>query len=256
MTYRNDQEALNNRKEQLEKKLQQLREKIREGNEANKVLTGTVKELEELYAEYNSYTAKGTKKRSLPLLQRIYVASPCNVPWESMTGDEHVRHCASCDKKVYDLSSLTTAEAEQLLQKNDNICAQYYRREDGTILTADCPVGVEKKKKNRRKAAVIAATIASTVAGAAVAATVFSRDEDQEESCSNSNTMVQSNLQPQVQQTLPVQVTDKPPQGNPMNQMLNVSPPRPEFQRTGGAVAVRPAVPQTQPMLRGDVAFK
>ncbi len=254
MTYRSDQVALNNRKLQLEQRLGELRAKIHEGKEANKVVDSTVKELEELYAEYNSYATNGTQKRSLPLLQRIFVASPCNVPWESMQGDERVRHCGSCDKQVFDLSALTTVEAEKLLAENNNICAQYYRREDGTILTADCPVGVEKKRKTRRKAVVIAATIASTVAGAALAASVFSRGDEPEEQCS-STMMTNHNTTPQ---TLGVTITDKPPTVLPadpvVNPNVNVVQPQPTHQRMGGAVSVRPNPDRS--MMRGDVAFK
>jgi hypothetical protein len=251
MTYRNDQDALNNRKQQLELRLAELRAKIQEGNQASQALDGTVKELEELYAEYNSYNAKTNTRRALPLLQRIYVASPCNVPWESMQGDDHVRHCGSCDKQVFDLSSLTTAEAESLLAKNNNICAQYYRRADGTILTADCPVGVAKKTKQRRKAAVIAATIASSVAGAALASAFFSRADEEHETCS-SGAVPTSQVSTPPTQTLPVNVTDKPPQ--PVTHQLNtppVTPPTPQIHQMRGAVSVH-----RDQMVRGDLAMK
>ena len=77
-----------------------------------------------------------------------------------------MRHCGSCDKDVFDLSSLTREAAEKLLiEKEGKLCAQYYRRADGTILTADCEVGVAKKSKARRRAAVAAGLLAATASG-------------------------------------------------------------------------------------------
>ena len=47
MTYRSDEVALSNRKQQLEQQLGELRAKIQAGKDANKVVDSTVKELEE-----------------------------------------------------------------------------------------------------------------------------------------------------------------------------------------------------------------
>lgn len=75
-------------------------------------------------------------------LDVIQIASPCQVPWETMSGDDRVRHCAQCQKPVYNLSEMTRDEAEKLvLEKAGSLCGRFYRRADGTILTADCPVG-------------------------------------------------------------------------------------------------------------------
>ncbi len=205
MSYRNDKQALKDRKEQLETQVAALRAKIRAATDATSLVDNTVKELEEVYAELNQYTGTGGKRRSLPLLQKMYVASPCNVPWDSMRGDDRVRHCGSCDKNVYDLSSLSTEDAEKLLAGGD-VCAQFYRRDDGTILTADCPVGVAKKRKTRRKVAVLAATIASTLAAGAMAANAVSRREE-----SDSFEVVDGRFGHSTSQTLNVQVTTKPP---------------------------------------------
>lgn len=180
MSYRDDVQALHDRKEALERQLAAIRARQRETEQLSKEADAIAKELEHTYARIN--TSKGASKRSLPLLQRIYVASPCNVPWESMQGDDHVRHCASCDKEVFDLSSLTRDEAEKLLiEKKGKLCAQYYRRADGTVLTADCSVGVAKKKKARRKAAVVAGAFAAAAAGAIAGA--FAMREEREEGC-------------------------------------------------------------------------
>ena len=38
--------------------------------------------------------------RTVSLVQRIEVASPCHNPWEEMVGDERVRFCKSCRLNV------------------------------------------------------------------------------------------------------------------------------------------------------------
>jgi hypothetical protein len=46
---------------------------------------------------------RAAQGRRLPLLDNLRVASPCNVSWEAMTGDDWVRFCGSCEKSVYSL---------------------------------------------------------------------------------------------------------------------------------------------------------
>jgi hypothetical protein len=94
--------------------------------------------------------------RPLPVLDEIKVASPCSARWDEMIGDARVRFCAHCEKNVYNLSAMTREEAQALLvEKEGNLCARFYRRADGSTLTADCPVGV-RRKRVRRIAAVAA----------------------------------------------------------------------------------------------------
>jgi hypothetical protein len=76
------------------------------------------------------------------VLDRIRIASPCTASWNGMKGDDRVRFCKSCRKNVYNLSALSRDEAERLIQSQDGkLCALLYRRRDGTVLTADCPIG-------------------------------------------------------------------------------------------------------------------
>lgn len=35
------------------------------------------------------------------ILNRVYIAAPCSVPWDSMEGDERIRHCQQCKLNVY-----------------------------------------------------------------------------------------------------------------------------------------------------------
>jgi len=88
------------------------------------------------------------------LLDRIRIASPCQVSWESMTGSERARFCSQCELHVYDISRLNHKEAVALITNTQGrICGRIHRRADGTVLTRDCPVGL---RAIRRRVARIA----------------------------------------------------------------------------------------------------
>lgn len=76
------------------------------------------------------------------LLANIKVASPCSARWGQMAGDDRARFCTQCQKHVYNLSNLTADEAAVLIREREgSLCARFYQRVDGTVLTSDCPVG-------------------------------------------------------------------------------------------------------------------
>jgi hypothetical protein len=87
------------------------------------------------------------RARSAPhpvLLENVSVAAPCPSSWEQMNGDDRVRHCAECKLNVYNLSEMTRAEAERLIATREGrLCIRFYRRADGTIITRNCPRGLE-----------------------------------------------------------------------------------------------------------------
>ena len=99
-------------------------------------------------------------RRALDLLNDIRIASPCHESWDQMTGDDRARHCGSCDKTVYNLSAMTADQAAELfLAREGRVCVRLYRRRDGTVLTADCPVGRAARLRRRvRSAALVAAS--------------------------------------------------------------------------------------------------
>jgi hypothetical protein len=108
--------------------------------------------------------------RRLPTLDDVKVASPCSARWDEMVGDARVRFCAHCEKNVFNLSAMTRPEAEALLaEKEGEMCVRFYRRADGTMLTADCPVGV-RRKRVRRIAALAAGAGALAAAGTGLGA--------------------------------------------------------------------------------------
>lgn len=140
MSYRSDLDALDARHSALSN---DLTAKTRELEQATKLL----------------------EQAKLPVLDNIRVATPCTADWTQMTGDERARHCNKCDKQVFDLSEMTRAEAEALIiEKHGKLCARYYRRSDGTILTSDCRIGVAAARKRKIIAVASLAMISAGVA--------------------------------------------------------------------------------------------
>jgi hypothetical protein len=67
-----------------------------------------------------------------------------------MRGDDRTRYCAACSKHVYNVSDLTADEAVALIRENEgHLCVRLYRRKDGSVLTADCPVGIRSSVRRR-----------------------------------------------------------------------------------------------------------
>lgn len=76
-----------------------------------------------------------------------------------MSGDERVRMCAACRKHVYNFTAMRTEEVRELVQKTEGrVCGRFFQRADGTVMTADCPVGLRKLR--RTAAAAIALVLA------------------------------------------------------------------------------------------------
>jgi hypothetical protein len=101
-------------------------------------------------------------------LDIIDVAAPCRVDWDSMRGDDRVRHCGECKLNVYNISELSRKQAESLiLSREGRLCARFFRRADGTILTRDCPVGLAGVRwRLARALAGVAALVAFLSLGA------------------------------------------------------------------------------------------
>jgi hypothetical protein len=81
-------------------------------------------------------------------LENVRVASPCRADWNLMEGDDRTRFCQSCAKHVYNLSSMSKAEAEGLIaEKEGRLCVRFYQRADGTVLTDNCPIGLKVARR-------------------------------------------------------------------------------------------------------------
>jgi hypothetical protein len=59
--------------------------------------------------------------RALPIVR------PCHQSFDSMAGERDTRHCSTCDKHVFDLSSRTEADATALLSahEGERLCVRY-----------------------------------------------------------------------------------------------------------------------------------
>lgn len=74
------------------------------------------------------------------ILDHIQTTSPCSTDWASMSGNNQVRFCSHCNLSVYNISGMTRKEAKALVtQSRGQLCAKYFRRVDGSVLTADQP---------------------------------------------------------------------------------------------------------------------
>lgn len=85
-------------------------------------------------------------------LDQVEVASPCQrVAWDDMEpvagAGDRVRRCGACSLDVHDLSALSRDEAEALLRARDGrrLCVRLFRREDGRLLTSDCPLALSER---------------------------------------------------------------------------------------------------------------
>lgn len=91
-----------------------------------------------------------------------------------MPGDATTRICGACTHPVHNLSAMTAPEAEAFLAQQlrpgmKPACVAFYRREDGTILTQDCPVGVAAwRRRIATKMLRMAVAMALLISGAIV----------------------------------------------------------------------------------------
>ncbi len=103
-------------------------------------------------------------------IEDVRIAAPCPMSWNDMEGDDHVRVCRQCDKKVYDFTTLSPAEVLDLLDVHEgNLCAHMYGRPDGTMIVDNCPVGLAAVRRRARRlmgglAAVVVLLITSVAA--------------------------------------------------------------------------------------------
>lgn len=92
------------------------------------------------------------------LINSLTIAAPCPVSWQSMDGDERVRHCGHCKLNVYNISEMSSKEASALIRdrEGERLCIRLYRRLDGTVITNNCPVGLRWLRRAAQISAVAA----------------------------------------------------------------------------------------------------
>ncbi|WP_157069754.1 hypothetical protein [Sandaracinus amylolyticus] len=161
MTYRDATDAARERRDALRRELAEIDRAIAHDAALRAQRHALAQRLEGAERDVDRARAKV----ALPLLANVRVASPCPARWDQMKGDDRARHCASCDKTVFDLSAMTSDDAEALLRAHgaapSGMCVRFYRRADGTVMTSDCSVGVARA---RRRGWALAASI-TAVAG-------------------------------------------------------------------------------------------
>lgn len=150
--YRDDVDALNARHAQLVEELAAVKERVRELSALQQTQRRLEGEIEALRQRLDGITAR----RGPSLLDSLRVASPCTARWDEMAGDDRVRFCDHCERHVYNLSEVPRDEAERLVRAAaGDLCVRLYRRADGTVLTADCPVGVSRRRIRGLAAAAV-----------------------------------------------------------------------------------------------------
>ncbi len=172
MAYRGDVAALETKRAILEQRLQEITGKARELDGLKDQEANLRREL----ASTNAVLEGLSARRALPVLETIKIASPCTASWDEMKGDDRVRFCGGCEKNVYNLSAMAREEAESLLRaKEGNLCARLYRRADGTVITADCPVGAKRVRRRRLALATVGGGMLSAMAALGVGAATVTR---------------------------------------------------------------------------------
>jgi hypothetical protein len=102
----------------------------------------------------------------------LRIATPCSANWADMPGTDKVRHCGECQLDVYNFSAMTPLEINQIVTaRAGRLCARFYRRPDGTMVTENCLVGFRGGilKTSHIAAAALAALV--TIAPAKASAT-------------------------------------------------------------------------------------
>ncbi|MCU0240081.1 MAG: hypothetical protein MUC29_11620 [Pyrinomonadaceae bacterium] len=111
-------------------------------------------------------------------LNNIKVASPCPANWDEMYGDNKKRYCGECKLNVYNLSGMSKDEAENLIMNAEGrLCVRFFRRQDGTVLTKDCPVGWAKVKQRVSRVATATFSLLVGVFGGLFAFNSFSQND-------------------------------------------------------------------------------
>ncbi len=112
-------------------------------------------------------------------LDSIKIASPCKANWDEMVGNNRERFCGECQLNVYNLSGMTKRDAESLLMNSEGrLCARFFRRKDGTIITKDCPVGWQAAKQRLSKMwTAIASVLITAVSGIGITAFMTQKSE-------------------------------------------------------------------------------
>jgi hypothetical protein len=215
--YRDDTDTLEARHAALSEELSSVQAKTKELDELKSSEARLAKEVADVAKKLEGRATR----RSLPLLERIQIASPCTAQWDEMIGDDRARFCTHCQKDVFNLSAMPREEAESFMHaRTAEVCVRLYKRTDGTVLTSDCPVGVKRK---RRFKAIVAVSGGLLAAGALLMMSVRSQRQTVMGEMTASPVMGGTGMAPELPPPPPAPVVDATPQ----HTMGAVGPQRP-----------------------------
>lgn len=89
--------------------------------------------------------------------KQLHIEEPCHQDWEQMRGDERRRFCAQCDKHVHNLSAMTKAQAQALLERDPELCVIYQYDEHEELVFAPEPTRQQLQLQGARKLLAAAA---------------------------------------------------------------------------------------------------
>jgi hypothetical protein len=139
-------------------------------------------------------------------VDQLQLASPCHAKWKDMRGDDRTRLCLSCEKNVYNLASMTRREIHALIVETEGqFCGRLYKRKDGTVLTADCPLGIREKVGIAAHRLSLTLFLAAMAVALAVLALV-----PRPKTCATKTPIVELNTHPVVEQRVPRPVVKRP----------------------------------------------
>jgi len=97
--------------------------------------------------------------RSLHLPIVIDILEPCSEAWDSLLGDERVRHCERCTKHVHNLSELTEDEIVDVVSR-EHVCISLQIDAGGALVSADS----KRSPAGRASRVLIAAALTALAA--------------------------------------------------------------------------------------------
>jgi hypothetical protein len=158
-------------------------------------------------------------------LNNIKIAAPCSADWSEMIGNERQRFCGECKLNVYNLSGMSQREAENLLLNSEGrLCVRFYKRDDGSILTKDCPVGWRAIKQRVSKTATAFASLVFTALSGIGLVNYFAKTDEPQMmgaiSMSIENTSVIESSIEQTNSNVDIQDLSEPTMGKPYIQNM------------------------------------
>ncbi len=160
-------------------------------------------------------------------LNNVKIASPCSQDWNAMIGDDRKRYCGECKLNVYNLSGMSTTDAENLIMNAEGrLCVRFYKRADGSVITEDCPVGWARIKQRTKVYATALASLIFSFFGAIGLVGAFNKSRE-------TNTMGTLAVSTPRPKTTPQETPQETP---PL--MGAIAPVKPEKEEIVGKMAI------------------